>query len=142
MKQAILTALATTLVACAHSPHEELIGFWRSNEAKTLESMHATPSVTKEAKQFLEDGFFGHYVVEFRKDTYRALSEIEEENIEEFYKYYPYKIVEKGEDYYLIESYSLLLEENEIRKIYMEGDCYYSLISKWDFRDYYCRMKQ
>lgn len=79
--------------------------------------------------------------MEYKVDTYRAKYELEEDNIEEFYKYYSYKVPEKGEDYFLVESYSHLLEEKETKKIRLDGDCYYVLVSKWNFREYFCRFK-
>lgn len=139
MRLTTFLTIALTLVGCSPIPHEDLLGYWKSNEPKTLESMRATPGITEKAKELFEKDFFGKLVIEYKADTYRAKFEREEDNIEEFDQYYPYKILKKGEGYYLVESYSQHLEENETKKIYMDGNCYYVLVSKWNFREYFCR---
>ena len=141
MNLIIILILALSLFGCSQKPHKNLLGYWKSDEQKTLESMRVTPGVTDKAKELFENNFFGKLVVEYKEDTYRAKYVDEEDNLEEFYKYYPYKVIEVNEDYYLVESYSQLLGENEIKKIYKDGDCYYVLISKWSFREYFCRTK-
>ncbi len=103
--------------------------------------MSKVKDITPEALELFEGDFFGKLIVEFKEKTYRAKSPNAEDNIDEFYEYYPYKIIEKGEGYYLIESYSHLLEENEIKKFTIEGDCYFVPISKWNFNEYFCKIK-
>jgi len=139
MYRIILAISTLPILGCSNDTHQDLLGYWKSNEQKTLESMRNTPGITEEAKEMFTGNFFGKLVIEYKKDTYRALYENEEENPKEFYQYQPYKVLKVTNEYYLTESYSDLLEEIEIKKLYKEGDCYYVFTSKWNFKEYFCR---
>jgi len=142
MKLFVYLAMVVTLLGCSKPPHEELLGYWKSNESRTLESMRKTPGIPMETREFFENNFFGKLVVEYKVDTVRSKYELDKDNIEEFYKYYPYKVLEKGKNYYLLESHSYISDENDINKIHMEGNCYYALVTKYDFREYFCRIEK
>jgi len=141
MKIAINLIIVVSLIGCSQIPHQDLLGYWKSDESKTLKSMRSTPGITEKSKELFENNFFGKLVVEYKEDTYRSKFELDEDNIKEFYKYYPYKVLEKGPNYYLLQGQDLLFGGTDTRKIYMDGDCYYVLITKWKFREYFCRIK-
>jgi hypothetical protein len=142
MKLATVLLLAPALMSSSDIPHQELLGFWKSNEEKTLASMHATPGVTKKAKEMFENNVFGKRVVEYKIDTYRARYENEEDNSEALNRYYTYRVLEKGENYLILE-YRIPLVKNNLRRktIFMDGNCYYELVSRWNFKEFFCRIK-
>jgi hypothetical protein len=141
MKTVINLIIVVSLIGCSQIPHKDLLGYWKSNELKTLTSMRSTPGVPEKSKEVWGNNIFGKLVVEYKENTYRSKFELEEDNIEEFYQYYPYKVLEKGTNYYLLESQHQLFDETETKTIYMDGNCYYVLVSKWKFREYFCKIK-
>ena len=138
MKRYLLTILSMLIFGNVNAEENPLLGFWKSNEALTIESMRETEGITDKIKAVFEDNFFGKLIVEYRDQDFRAMYEDPKDNIDEFEKYHPYKILDKTDEYYLVESYDLLLNKNEIKKVYRAGKCYYVLISKWNFREYFC----
>jgi len=120
----------------------DLVGFWQSNKELTLKSMRETKGITPEASKLFGGDFFGQLIIEYRNDSYRALFIKPEDNVEALEKYYGYKIVEETEGFYLIESYDPLLEKNEIKKLYKAGNCNYLLVSRWQFKEYFCKIEK
>ena len=141
MYKIILSILALSIIGCSNNEHQDLLGYWKSNEQKTLESVRNTPGITDKAKKIFNNNFFGKLIIEYKIDTYRALYENDEENPKEFYQYQPYSLLEVTNEYYLAESYNDILEEKEIQKLYKDGDCYYVFTSKWNFKEYFCRVR-
>lgn len=141
MNRIILYIITLLLFGCGNVPHKDLLGYWKSDEKKTLESMNSKPEITEKAKEVFKNDFFGKFIVEYKIDTYRARFEKKEENIEEFDQFYPYKVIDITDEYYFLESYDLLQDTIEKKKIYKDGDCHFVLISKWEFREYFCRIQ-
>jgi hypothetical protein len=143
MKRAAVIFSAFLLMGSNDVPHQDLLGVWKSNEEMTLASMRATPGVTKKAKDIFENDFFGRLIIEYKIDSYRARYEDEEDNIDEFHHYYPYRVLDRGDNYYILETRIPLVKDNLRQKtIYMDGECYYQLVSRWNFREYFCRIQQ
>ena len=141
MHKTIYVIFSVSLFGCSNDDHQGLIGFWKSNEKMTLESMRSTPGITKEAKAIFNNNFFGKLIIEYKSDTYRSLYENEKDNPKEFYQYQPYKVIEVTDKYYVTESYSDLLGENEKQKLYRVGECCYAYVTKWNFKEFFCRIK-
>ena len=134
-----LVALAVILMlnGCGGKvvPHSTLLGKWKSNEKLTLESMNGVEGVTKKAREVFENNFFGHLVVEYKEKEYRSIND--KDNIES--SFVPYEVLEVTDRYIRIREWSDLLKENEESTLYFEGDCYYVITSKFNFREYFCR---
>ncbi len=118
-----------------------LIGTWKSDEKKTLNSMNAIAGVTPKARALLEDQFFGKFLVNYSQGEYRYYIPGETDDLEAFNKYYPYKVIGKYSEYIEIESFNSLFDEYEIVRLHLENDCYYIYVTKWNFKEYFCRVE-
>ncbi len=137
MKSFILLIICLNLADAVHAAENNLLGKWKSNEKKTLESMRETQGITDKAKVLFENDFFGKLIIDYKNDTYQARFD---NSVEELNKYYPYKILEVTTEHYLIEGYDALLEEFEKKMLFWEGECYFVYTSKWNFKEYFCRL--
>ena len=112
-----------------------LIGVWKSNEALTLKSMNSTPGVTEKAKEILSNNFFGELIHIYTAQS--GISYLPEEkadtteNIE-------YKKISIGENNVTLTYYSRIFEEDMDTTLYREKECFYILVTKWEFREYFC----
>ncbi len=114
---------------------EYLIGKWKSDEKRTLDSMNSVDGVTPKARKLFESDFFGSVIIEYRADVVRSIDE-KEDYVSDFV---PYEVIEVTDKYIRIKEWSDLLQEYEEWNIYMEGDCYYVITSKFNFKEYFCR---
>ncbi len=129
--------IISLLVGCSMNPTKSLIGKWKSNEQKTLASVEATKGVSEKAKLLFNKDFFGKLIVEYKKDTYRAWYENKEatEGPE------PYKLLEATDKYYIVEAIDLLSGKKVPKQMFWDNECYYLLVSKWKFREYFCKVE-
>lgn len=138
----ITVALIIVLGGCAQpAKHKSaLIGVWKSNAAKTLQSVRSVDGVTEKAKRLFENDFFGHLIVEYREKEARSYFDQDADNIECIKEFYPYQLIEENEELFIVKEHDRL-EDGE-REVVMrrEGDCYYVLFSKWNLREYFCRI--
>jgi hypothetical protein len=126
----------------AEGSASDLIGVWKSDEQKTLASMNQTTGVTKEAKKIFEDNFFGRLKTEFRKDEWRAYFDAEEDNVEGMEEFRPYTLIEETDKEFTIEYYDEMNEEKVTKVLHREGNCYWLPVSRWQFREYFCKVSK
>jgi hypothetical protein len=138
MKTTTILLIAMLLFGCDdHKPsHGYLLGTWKSNEQKTLKSMNSIAEVSEESRKLFENGFFGQLVVEYKENESRSL--IEEDGFDTGFQ--SYHVVEVND------SYIKIIESNDIlgdieTTMYPDGDCFYVIVSKYEFREYFCRVK-
>jgi len=124
----------------AHAEENMLIGLWKSDEIKTLNSMNETEGVTSEATKIFENDFFGQLIIEYREKDFRSRFIKAEDHHEVLDEYIEYQIVEETNEYLLVESIDMLLNEQNPKKLFKDGNCYYVLVSKWEFKEYFCRL--
>jgi hypothetical protein len=136
----LLVAVSSYLLA--EEATSELIGVWKSDEQKTLASMNQTTGVTKEAKKIFEDNLFGRLKTEFRKDEWRAYFDAEEDNVEGMEGFRPYALIEETDKEFIIEYYDEMNEEKVTKVLRREGDCYWLPVSRWQFREYFCKVSK
>jgi hypothetical protein len=117
-----------------------LIGVWKSDEQKTLASMNQTTGVTKRAKEVFENDFFGRLNIEYRKDEWRSYFDGEEDGIDGNEIFLPYTLVEETDKEFIIEYYDEINEEKVTQILRREGDCYWLPVSRWQFREYFCKV--
>jgi len=126
---------AVALMGCDEKPANSLVGKWKSDVSKSLDSMHSMKNIPDETKAYFEKDFFGRLTIEYKPKTYSAVLEGEEGiKPDEF----PYRIVEETDDYYIVESELLGAKFN--KKLFKDRTCYYELTSEWNFREYFCRV--
>jgi hypothetical protein len=131
---------ALILPGCANTSSSSLVGKWQSNEEKTLASMGQTPGVTDKAKNLFEHNFFGRLINEYNGKTIKSYYRNTSENYEGMDDPTPYTVLEETNEYYLVSGYNKALEKNGATKLYKEGSCYYVFVSKWNFKEYFCRV--
>ena len=125
------------LIGCDEGvvPHSALLGKWKSNEKLTLDSMNSVAGVVPKVRELFENDFFGHLVVEYKENEYRSINE--KDNYESSFK--PYEVLEVTDGYIRIRDWNDLLKDSEETTLHFEGDCYYALTTKYNFREYFCR---
>ena len=117
----------------------ELLGFWKSDEQKTLASMNQVEGITDKARELFEEDFFGHLVTEYRESDTRSFFD-NGDNVEELLDYHSYKVLEVNPSRFRVLVYDPL-EKKELEKtLWREGDCYYIHVSKWQFKEYFCKI--
>lgn len=123
--------------AFAENLEHSLIGTWKSEKEKTIEDMQKHPEIPEKSRQFLEGDFFGRLINIIKSDKSAAyfIDDSEKKLI-----YYPYKIIRTGSDFIVIRQFNPLLMRTEEQKWFFEGDCIYTYITKWNFREYFCRV--
>lgn len=113
------------------------IGAFQSNEEMTLKSMEAMTVIPEAERKNYRDNFFGELVNEFRYDAFTT--------------YFSNK---KPESPNFINADIRVIAENTIRIKYFhqqrgdvvrelkfENDCYSILVTVWQFKEYFCRIK-
>jgi hypothetical protein len=131
---ALLTALGC--VACAATEPNALIGVWRSDAARTLASMRATPGIPEERRRALADDYYGHLTVEYANDTVQARFE----NSDYDSGLRPYRVVAATRGHVVTDEWNELLRKFERSTTYVDGDCIYGLAADYGYREYFCRV--
>ena len=96
--------------------------------------MNLYPEVSQKARKIIENNFFGRLVQIFRKsDSTSYFIDEEPERL----KYEAYeKVSVKGDTITLVDFNDTLgMMEHTI---YRDGRCFYMLVSRWDFKEYFC----
>jgi hypothetical protein len=131
----LVLCCATALLGCDNKLANSLVGKWKSDTSKSLQSMRSIKEIPEETRAYFEKDFFGRLTIEYKDKTYSAILE-GEENIkpDEF----PYRIVEETPEYYIVENELLGTKFN--KKLFKDRSCYYELTSEYNFREYFCRV--
>jgi len=126
--------LLVAQVACSTLPQRAIIGVWKSDADRTLASMRIAGNVTPEALRIYENDYYGHLVIEYRRDTVRAWFD----NSDYDTGYQPYEVVEVAPDHVVTREWNELLGRYQLTTTYMEGACIYGIAAEFGFREYYC----
>lgn len=128
------------LLLCSFSIAEEYfyVGVWQSDKAKTLESMREVEGIPQQAVELFEGDFFGRLVNVVKKDSFAT-----------------YFVDDKPKEIVFIPAEIEILGPNKVRTRYFdqnsglyseaiityEGDCYSLTVSKWGFKEYFCKIE-
>jgi hypothetical protein len=129
-----LTALGCS--ACAATKPSALVGVWRSDAARTLASMRATPGIPEDRRRALADGYYGHLTVEYASDTVQA--RFDNSSYDSGRR--PYRVVAATRGYIVTDEWNELLRKFERSTTYVDGDCIYGLAADYGYREYFCRV--
>jgi hypothetical protein len=127
----ILTMLYSTPVVSAECP---LMGKWKSNEAKTLASMHATGKVTEQQRSLFENHYFGKLTVTITcsemTSTYAGDSDT-----------FAYTYVKQDGHHITIQPHDEENDKEVERELTLEqnGQCYSVPVSNLGFKEYFCK---
>ena len=137
MYRLVAISVLSVLLGCQaqYQSDEYLVGKWKSNEKLTLESMNRVEGVTLEARELFENDFFGNAVVEYKEDVFR----ITDKKLDYVSDFEPYEILEATSTKIRLKSWNSVFEEYQEWDLFLNGDCYYIIVSKFEFREYYCR---
>jgi hypothetical protein len=124
-------------VASAQPMPESFLGRWQSNEALTLADMRKHPEVSEKARAVFEAKFFGRLVQVIRERDF-ATYWVDEKPAQLAFQTYVSVTINARDSVTVV----VRDEFNEFNKrtLYLEGQCFYALVTKWRFREYFCRV--
>ncbi|WP_157422113.1 hypothetical protein [Acidovorax sp. Root219] len=120
----------------AEGPPACFLGLWKSHEALTLEDMRKHPDVSDKAKTLFENNFFGKLVVIFGPRNHGSY--FEDETDAQPLQFNAYRIKSRGPDWMVLTRQ--LLGEDVDTKLGCEGERYYAIITRWEFKEYFVRV--
>lgn len=141
MRAALIAVVLLVIWSCASQEDSELIGVWKSNKQKTLESMGTVSGIDPKAKALFEGDFFGQMIVEFRRGESRAYFEDDSLNAEGTAHFSPYRLIVETKEFFLLQEIDESTGKTVETKLPREGDCYHLLVARWGFREYFCKIK-
>lgn len=112
------------------------VGTWQSDEDKTLASMNEINDIPEKTKRFLSDDFFGKLVNVVREDSF-ATYFIDEKPDKLVFQ--PYKVDVLNNSTIRTTYYDEFTDSDVSQILKFEGNCYSLPVSKWNFREYFCR---
>jgi hypothetical protein len=130
--------LALAACGCAGQTQRALVGVWRSDAARTLESMLATPGIPDATRRTLEADYYGHLVLEYRVETVRA--HFDNEDYDSGRR--PYRVLSAGPERVVTSEWNEILLEFEETTTYRDGECIFGLAAEWGFREYFCPFEE
>jgi hypothetical protein len=115
-----------------------LIGRWKSDEIRTLQEMRRHAEVTEKARLLFENDFFGRLIVVF--GSRGSTSYFDGEQVPDERTYEPYDVVEST-------AASVVLRVSVSgrqwsQRWFCDEDSIYTLVSKWEFREYFKRLPE
>jgi hypothetical protein len=131
--RALAALVIAGLGACA-APSSGIVGVWKSDTERTLQSMRATPGIPEERRRELESDYYGHLVLEYDADTVRAYFDNEDYDSGRR----PYRVVSADSERIVTSEWNELIGEYEESVAYRDGDCIYALAADFAYREYYC----
>ena len=115
-----------------------LIGVWKSNSELTLASLSTTDGISDDSREYLKQNVFGLLTREFTATEVRTYFGRIKEG-EPGSSYQPYRILESNDNKIVIEHTDPLTGKRTVSTLYPENNCYYELVSKWQYKEYFCR---
>ncbi len=114
------------------------VGKWQSNEEKTLASMRATQGIPEGARTMFANDFFGKLVNEFSSQAFTTYFTKQKPDSPVFIDA---NIVMLSENTIRITYFDEKRRQETIRELTFEDDCYSLLVTEWQFKEYFCRVK-
>jgi hypothetical protein len=121
--------------ACAAPESDGIVGVWKSDAERTLDSMRATPGIPADRRRALEADYYGHLVLDYDADTVRAY--FDNGNYDSGRR--PYRVVSADSKRVITSEWNELTRDFEESVAYRDGDCIYALAAEFEYREYYCR---
>jgi len=128
----IIMLLAAPALCLGDEMPDWLIGVWQSNEKMTLDDMNNNHEVSQKAHQVFDHDFFGKLIQVVRKNESASYFVDEKPKNIKFEKYK--KVIVKENSVTFIQ-YSEVINDDMESTIYKEGECFYMLVSKWQFKE-------
>jgi hypothetical protein len=111
-----------------------LIGTWQSDEKRTLAEVNKVKDMPEKVRNMFENNFFGKLKFRITKD--KIFSDFDGNKSEE-----SYEIVSESEKSVTIKTWNDFFNEYQESTYFIEGDSIYAVVSKYEFREYFKRIK-
>ena len=129
--------LAGVVAGCAPAAQRALLGTWKSDAERTVASMRATPNIPDARRAALADDYYGHLIVEYRRNAMRA--HFDDRDYDSGYQ--PYHVVETTPERIVTDEWNEVLGEFQRTTTYFDGRCIYGLAAEYGYREYFCPLK-
>lgn len=128
---AALWVLAQTAAVSAECP---LRGNWKSNEAKTLASMHASGKVSTQQRRLFERHYFGNLRLHF---TCTEMTSSYAGDVDLI----AYSYVSQKGNRITIKTHDDDTDQDQVRVLTLEpdGKCFYKPVANLGFNEYFCK---
>ncbi len=121
---------SSTVSSNGHS----LIGKWKSNAELTVQSLNQIEGISEQSLKYLKQNVLGRLTVEFTNTTTRSyFGQAKSDD-----KFSPYKVLQQTDGFSKIEHTDPLTGKIIISPLYWQNDCYYELVSKWQYKEFFC----
>lgn len=100
--------------------------------------MNEVDRIPADVRAAFESDFYGHLVVEYRETTVRAYFD----NRDYDSGYQPYEVIEVTDDYIVTREWNEVLGRFESSTTFLEGDCIFGLSAEFQFREYFCPVRE
>jgi len=112
---------------------ECFVGRWKSDEALTLEDMRKHPEVTEKARAIFERNFFGSLVLVFGPSYGGGY--LEGEQTRANLSFEKFDVMERETNRITVRTHTLGVEQHQ--QWFCESGRIYTLVSRWEFREYF-----
>jgi hypothetical protein len=126
------------MVGCSPPAHQAIIGTWKSDAERTIQSMHQVADLSPRIQSHFENNYYGHLIVEYRVDTVRA--RFDNSNYDTDYQ--PYKVISVSNENIITSEWNEILKIFETSTTFIDGECLYGISAEYKFREYYCPFEQ
>jgi len=126
--------IVTSMIGCSAPAHHAIIGTWKSDAERTLQSMRQVDDLSPNARSRFEDDFYGHLIVEYRVDTVRARFD----NAAYDTGYQPYEVVAVSDGEIVTREWNEILQIFETSTTYIDDECIYGISAEYEFSEYFC----
>jgi len=134
LSSCILVLAGVSVIGCAAPAHRAIIGTWKSDAQRTLQSMREIADMPPQARSYFENDFYGHLIVEYRVDTVRARFD----NSGYDTGYQPYQVVEVTDGKIVTREWNEILKIFETSETFFDDGCIYGISAQYAFREYFC----
>ena len=120
---------------CLSADNCPLKGKWQSDSERTLTEVKKAENISKEMIEYFSKGYFGKLAVEFTCDEIISSYENEKNSMK-------YKVTKAEGNFITIEFFEKALAEYSQETLELVGDCYYSPIYSYGFKEAMCRVNK
>jgi hypothetical protein len=130
----VAVLIVASLLGCSAPTHRAIIGTWKSDTERTLQSIYQVADLPPQTRSLYENDYYGHLIVEYRVDTVRA--RFDNSNYDTGYQ--SYQVIEVSEDKIVTSEWNEILQIFETSTTFIDGNCIYGISAKYAFREYFC----
>ena len=134
----IVAMFALCNAAQAKDFTKEILGKWQSDEMKTLEDINKHSEIPAAVLANYNNNYYGRLRLIIQKE--RSAAYFPDQALKEPIKFGEHKFVKQGENFLDISFYDEVTKKQDVIRWYFEGDYIYTIVSQWQFREYYKKL--